>query len=100
MIKTVYTHVHKHLAEGSERDSSHTLSEVDLSKKVQLEIMWLDKIGQKDCLAFCMLVPSADNRCKQFGPRSGLTKGRARSGSKLVNTQTVLLKEFFEKIKF
>ena len=36
--------------------------------------------------------------CKQFGPRSGLTKCRAWSGSKLFDTLTVFLKEFFQKI--
>ena len=44
MIKTVYTHIHKHLAEGSERDSSHTLSEVDLSKKGSARV---NVVGQK-----------------------------------------------------
>ena len=92
MIKTVYTHIHKHLAEGSERDSSHTLSDVDLSKKkVRLGLMWLDKNWSKKLLALCLLVSSADDLCTQFGPRSGLTKGPTRSGSKLLDTQMVFL---------
>ena len=38
--------------------------------------------------------------CKQFGPRSGPTKCRAWSGSKLFDMLTVFLKEFFEKVDF
>ena len=41
------------------------------------------------------LVLSADNFCKQFGPRSGPTKCRAWSVSKLFDTLMVFLKEFF-----
>ena len=37
-------------------------------------------------------MPSADNFCKQFGPRSGLTK--------LFDTLMVFLKEFFKKVDF
>ena len=38
---------------------------------------------------------------KQFGPRSGLTKCQAWSGSKLFDILMVLiLKEFFEKVSF
>ena len=47
-----------------------------------------------------LLMSSADNLSKQFRPRSGLTKCRARSGSKLFDTLMVFLKEFFEKIDF
>ena len=43
---------------------------------------------------------SADNLCKQFGPRSGPTKCRAWSGSKLFNNLMVFLKEFFKKVDF
>ena len=39
---------------------------------------------------------SADNICKQFGPRSSLTKCRAWSESKLFDTLMVFLKEFFK----
>ena len=45
-------------------------------------------------------MPSADNLCKQFGSRSGPTKCRAWSGSKLFDTLMVFLKEFFEKEDF
>ena len=45
----------------------------------------------------CQLVPSADNLCKQFETRSGPTKCRAWSGSKLFDTLMVFLKEFFKK---
>ena len=38
----------------------------------------------------------ADNFCKQFGPRSGPTKRRAWSRSKLFDTLMVFLKEFFD----
>ena len=41
---------------------------------------------------------SADIPCKQVGPRSGWTK--SRSGSKLFDTLTVYLKEFFQNINF
>ena len=43
------------------------------------------------------LVSSADNFCKQFGPRPGLTKCRAWSGSNLFDTQMVFLKQFWKK---
>ena len=49
---------------------------------------------------FCLLVSSAANLCKRFGPRSGLTKRRAWSGSNLFDTQMVALKEFFENERF
>ena len=49
---------------------------------------------------FDLLVSSADNFCKQFGPRSGPTKCRAWSGSNLFDTQMVFKKEFFEKVDF
>ena len=44
----------------------------------------------------CLLVSSMDNLCKQFGPRSGMTKCPALSVSKLYNTLMVFLKETFE----
>ena len=43
---------------------------------------------------------SADNLCKQFGSRSGLTEGGSRYGFKLFDTLMVFLKEFFEKVNF
>ena len=51
-------------------------------------------------LTLLSAVSSADNLCKQFGPRSGPTKRRARSGSKLSEPLMVFLKEFFEKVNF
>ena len=45
----------------------------------------------------CLLVPSADNFGKQFGPRSGPKKCRAWSGSNLFDTQMVLLPLIFRK---
>ena len=50
--------------------------------------------------ALCLLVLSADNLCKQFGPRSSPTKHRVWSGSKLFDTLMVFLKEFFKKVNF
>ena len=43
-----------------------------------------------DALTLYLLVSSADNLCKQFGPRSG---------SKLFDTLIVFLKEFFLKVQ-
>ena len=42
-------------------------------------------------LTNCLLMTSADNLCKQFGPRSGF---------KLFDTLMVILKELFEKVDF
>ena len=55
---------------------------------------------KQSILTIYLLVLSADNFCKQFGPRSGLTKCRAWSGSKLFDPLMVFLKEFFENIDF
>ena len=41
---------------------------------------------------------SADNFCKQLGPRSGPTERRSWPGSKLFDILMVFLKEFFEKM--
>ena len=43
---------------------------------------------------------SADNLCKQFGPRSGSTEHRSLPGSKQFDTLIVFLKEYFEKSNF
>ena len=45
-------------------------------------------------LAVVSLPTCADNLCKQFGPRSGLTKCQALSGSKLLD----ILKELLENL--
>ena len=50
-------------------------------------------------LTLCLLVSSADNLCKQFAPRSGLTKCQAWSGSKLFDTDGIL-EIIFHKIDF
>ena len=47
-----------------------------------------------------LLVPSADNLCKQFGRRSGLTIHLAWCGSRLFDTLLVFLKDFYEKVNF
>ena len=46
-----------------------------------------------------LLVSSADNFCKQFGPRSGPTKCCVRSSFKLFDTLMVYLIESFEIVK-
>ena len=51
-------------------------------------------------LTLCLLVSSADNLCKPFGPRSGRTECLARSECKLFDTLIVFLKEFFQKVDF
>ena len=52
-------------------------------------------------LTLFLLVSSADNLCKQLGPRSGLTKCQAWSGSKLFDTLIVFIpKRFFSKKKW
>ena len=43
---------------------------------------------------------SADNLCKQFGPRSGPTQCQSWSGSKPFDTLIVFLKELFENLYF
>ena len=48
----------------------------------------------------CLLVLSAEYRYKQFGPRSGPTKCRAWFGSKVFDTQMVILKEILERVDF
>ena len=57
-------------------------------------------VVQKDVLTLYLLVLSADIFCKHVGTRSGPTKRRARSGSKLFDTLMVFLKEFFENVDF
>ena len=49
-------------------------------------------------LALEKMVPGADNICKQFGPRSGPTQRRSRSGSKPFDTLIVFLKDFFKRL--
>ena len=45
----------------------------------------------------CLPMSSADNLCKQLGPRSGPTICRAWSGSKLIDTQRIFWKSLFLK---
>ena len=47
---------------------------------------------------YCLLVLSGDNFCKQFGPRSGLTKHRACSGPKLFDTNGIQKKNLGKKM--
>ena len=46
-------------------------------------------ITQDACHLLCLQVLPADNLCKQFGPRSGPTYSRSRSGSKLFDTDSI-----------
>ena len=48
----------------------------------------------------CHILPSAENLCKQFGPRSGPTECRSWSGSKPFDTLIVFLKECIKKVDF
>ena len=57
-----------------------------------------EKIRNMYILTCYLLVSSADNFCKQFGPWSGPTKRRTWSGSNQFDTQMVFLKDFFEKV--
>ena len=61
---------------------------------------WATMLPRYSCLTHYLLhvVSSADNLCKQFWSRSGSTKCRAWSGSRLFDTLMVFLKEFFEKV--
>ena len=49
-------------------------------------------------LTICLLMSSAENLCKQYGPRSGPTTCRARSGSNMFDSLMVILKEFFKNV--
>ena len=51
-------------------------------------------------LPLYLLLSSAANLCKQFGPRSGQTKYRSWSGFKQFDTLNVFLKYFLEKVNF
>ena len=51
-------------------------------------------------LKFCQLMSSADNFCKQFGPRSGPLKSSGLIWVQTVDTLKVFLKEFFKKNDF
>ena len=53
-----------------------------------------------ETLTLYLLVLSADNLCKQFGPRSDPTSCRSGYDSKLFDIMKVLLKEFFAKVDF
>ena len=71
-----------------------------MSKKIVLVKKYAVLSGVLFGLTLCLLVSSADNLCKQFGPRSGLTEHWAWSGSKLFDILMVILKEVFEKSGF
>ena len=51
-------------------------------------------------ISLYLLVSSAENLCKQFGPRSGPTRRWAWSVFKLHGTLMVFLKEAFVKVNF
>ena len=58
------------------------------------------QVRYRGTLTYYLLVWSADNLCKQFGPIPGPTKCLVWSGSNLFDTQVVFLKEFIEKVDF
>ena len=49
-------------------------------------------------LTLCLLVSSADNLCKKFGPRSGLTYRQAWSGSKRLTLWLYSWNDFSKKL--
>ena len=52
-------------------------------------------------LTLCLLVSSTDCLCRQFGPRSGPSKRRLRSGSKQFDTFDGISERFnFENVNF
>ena len=56
------------------------------------------KVSTSCFVLICLPAMSADNLCKQFGPRSGPTKCQARSGSKLSDIPMVLIKSSIQSI--
>ena len=63
--------------------------------------VWLLRLWGRDFSStHFLLVSSAHDLCKLIGPRSGLTKCRAWSGSNLFDTRVVVMKEFLEKVDF
>ena len=65
-------------------------------KKVQCKIVIIFSIR----LTLCLFVLSADNFCKQFGPRSGPTGHQALSESRLFDTFMVFRNNFAKKLDF
>ena len=57
-------------------------------------------VGGQSCLFPCLLVSSADNLCRQSGPRSFPKEHRTWSASKLFDTLGVFLKDFFKNVDF
>ena len=80
-------------------DVRKQLREICLQQQLPIESSRQDttKIRYSQCLAWLL---SADNLCKQFGPRSGPTEFWSRSGSKPFDTVIVFLKEFLLKVNF
>ena len=58
-----------------------------------LQMLSADDTGREIINSINLLVSSTDNFCKQFGPRSGLTKCWALSGSKLFDTERIFRKK-------
>ena len=87
---------------GSEFVAANTL--VKWKKLEPNEINFSQGFSQKvltSCFVFNPLPAlSADNLCKQFGLRSGPTKCRAWSGSKLFETQMVLKQSNIQRVKY
>ena len=76
----------KHMLKLMDKKSNH-----NFMLKIFVNWGYVSRYG----LTFCLLVISADNFCKQFGPRSGQTKCWAWSGSELLDTLMVFLEVFF-----
>ena len=57
-------------------------------------------ILKKFKLTLCLIVSSAYNLCKQFGPRSGLTNVEPDLDPNCFDTLMVFLKEFLKKVDF
>ena len=77
----------------------HILVLITGCSQLAIKLPWT--MSQLHCII--LLVLSADNVCKQFGPKSGLTKCQARFRCKLYDTddipeRIVLKKLYFEKI--
>ena len=77
---------------------SGAAEKTDELEESQLHFKNVNSAHIKLRLTLYLLVSSANNFCKQFGSRSGPTKRRTWSGSKLCDTLLVFLQEFFEKL--
>ena len=75
------------------------LEKIQLTTKKHAKLLCRQRVN-KSTLILWLLVSSADNFYKLFGSRSGQTRCRAWSGSKLFVTLMLFLKEFSEEVDF